>query len=491
MGYLTANKPKALISINNEPLIIRTIKLFPKAKILIISDYKSDLLKKYLSIYSPTDNYEIVKTHYKFDGGGIKQCLRKIPSKTPFLLIWCDLYLENANFINKLSSSTNYIGLSNQFKCRWSFQRGLPVEQPSKRRGIIGLFVFKDKKALSNIPNETEFCKFLRNDRVAMVQFYPEGIKEIGTLHKYSKFCNASLVSRAFNRIEVEKGILKKIPVNKQGMDLALLEKKWYQSLESYKIDFLPRILSYDPLTMKFINGKPLYEMRMSLREKNNILKKIIEQIRTIHVIKPTKKQDYHQNNDIAFLSKTKERMTKIASLIPLIDQDYIMINGKKCINVYKNFKIVEDLIKPYYSNDYKVIHGDITFSNIIFSSDSRIVFIDPRGYFGKEILFGDEDYDWAKLYYSIIGDYDQFNRKNFRLTIDDNNISIKISSSGWHKLEKQFFKLINRDIRKIKIIHAIIWLSLTSYTWDNYDSICGAFYKGVYLINDILEDDL
>jgi hypothetical protein len=40
-----------------------------------------------------------------------------------------------------------------------------------------------------------------------------------------------------------------------------------------------------------------------------------------------------------------------------------------------------------------------------------------------------------------------------------------------------------------LKIIHALIWLSLTTYSWDNYDAICGSFYNGVILLNDAMRE--
>ena len=35
-------------------------------------------------------------------------------------------------------------------------------------------------------------------------------------------------------------------------------------------------------------------------------------------------------------------------------------------------------------------------------------------------------------------------------------------------------------DERKTEFLHAIIWLSLASYTWDDYDAICAAFFNGI-----------
>lgn len=120
---------------------------------------------------------------------------------------------------------------------------------------------------------------------------------------------------------------------------------------------------------------------------------------------------------------------------------------------------------------------------------DMNPVLIDPRGYFGHTEFYGDPVYDWAKLYYSIVGNYDQFNRKHFLLDIDSDKVRLSIQSNGWESIEEEFFHILEDEVNPedIKLIHAIIWLSLTTYAWEDYDSICGAFYNGLYYLEDIL----
>ena len=114
---------------------------------------------------------------------------------------------------------------------------------------------------------------------------------------------------------------------------------------------------------------------------------------------------------------------------------------------------------------------------------------IDPRGYFGTTEFYGDAAYDWAKLYYSLAGNYDQFNRKRFDLIIGESEVELKIQSSHWEDLEPYFFSLLKSQVqpRQIRLIHAVIWLSLTTYAWEDYDSICGAFYNGLYYLEEAL----
>ena len=45
MQILTRNKPKALVPVNNLPMIFHLFRKFPEKKFIIIGDYKYDVLK--------------------------------------------------------------------------------------------------------------------------------------------------------------------------------------------------------------------------------------------------------------------------------------------------------------------------------------------------------------------------------------------------------------------------------------------------------------
>ena len=125
----------------------------------------------------------------------------------------------------------------------------------------------------------------------------------------------------------------------------------------------------------------------------------------------------------------------------------------------------------------------------MIRNGSNEPVLIDPRGYFGKTELYGDSAYDWAKLYYSIVGNYDMFNLKKFDLNIRENDVLLSVESSGWEDMSDYLLSLVSDEVSelRIKAIHAVIWLSLTTYAWEDYDSICGAFYNGLLYLNDVL----
>ena len=128
--------------------------------------------------------------------------------------------------------------------------------------------------------------------------------------------------------------------------------------------------------------------------------------------------------------------------------------------------------------------------TNTLINESGEIFFIDARGYFGKSEVLGDEYYDWVKLYYSINASFDQFNIKNFYLAIDQDKVFYEIHSGGWEHLTEYFLSRIpNVNVSKIKLIHSIVWLSLASHAWEDYDSMCLAFYNGTALFNEWYEE--
>ena len=96
--------------------------------------------------------------------------------------------------------------------------------------------------------------------------------------------------------------------------------------------------------------------------------------------------------------------------------------------------------------------------------------------------------YDWAKLYYSVVGDYDNFNRRQFQLQITGKQVDIKIKSNEWQNLEPMFAEKFPQQMPLIRLLHALIWLSLSGYVKDDYDSILASFYNGIFLLESAIK---
>lgn len=500
LELLTANKPKCLVPVNNLPIIFHLFRKYPDSKFTIIADYRRDTLKKYLKTFASV-KYNFIETNNKGTCSGIKQALKFVPDNESFMLIWCDLILSEKTKIPK-EIKNNYVGLSKTFECRWSYKNDKFIKTPSKQNGVAGIFLFKNKSFINDIPKDGEFVYYLSNKNINFKTFNLSDVKEIGTILSYFQNELNKPKSRPFNKIEFHNKTVIKKPIDEHGKKLSKDEIAWYKEINKFNFTDTAKIYKFYPLTMERIQGENVYFYSFLTHSyKKAILGKILNTINSLHQIKFNKsfnavdiKKDCHK----VYIEKTFDRLSKIKNLVPFAKDKEIIINDIKCKNVFFiKDKIIDD-IKKFYPTEFNFIHGDCTFSNIILKTEGvKPVLIDPRGYFGSTKFYGDKDYDWAKLYYSISGDYDQFNRKNFSLNINENSVELTVMSNNWKDCENYFFNLIsqfdNTNIfkkrKKIKLLHALIWLSLTTYAWEDYDSICGAFYNGLLHLKDYLDE--
>lgn len=485
---LTKNKPKCLVSVRGLPIIFYLFRKFPEAEFIVIADYKSDVLEKYLGVFGKQYKYKIVKANKKGTLSGIKHALSCINDDERFMLIWSDLILS-AEFTFPQEEG-NYVGISKDFECRWSYVNNEFIQTPSKENGVAGLFLFENKNVLNDIPEEGAFVRWLSaNNSIKFKRLDLYGTKEIGTLLAYTDHNSPQKLCRPFNSIEFKDDIVVKKAIDSQGEKIAQNEINWYRHVKNLGFINIPEIYQYTPLVMKRVNGKNIFEYDcLSKLQKKEILGNMIDALNNLHNIEPTQKADI-DDVKTTYIYKTFDRLEKVRDLIPFARDEFIKINKRYCKNILYFRDEFENAISGFYPTEFRLIHGDCTFSNIMFDSfGMKTVFIDPRGYFGNSLLYGDVDYDWAKLYYSIVGNYDQFNLKRFQLCINEKDVDFEINSNNWADMEEVFFCSIpdvNRT--KIKLIHSLIWLSLTTYAWDDYDSICGAFYNGILKLNEVL----
>jgi hypothetical protein len=118
-----------------------------------------------------------------------------------------------------------------------------------------------------------------------------------------------------------------------------------------------------------------------------------------------------------------------------------------------------------------------------------RVWFIDPRGSFAKPGIFGDASYDFSKVYYSAVGGYDAFNRRMFKLHVDDDTVEVLMETPFFINTAKDIFKdYFGKNQVRIELLHGLIWLALSGYAKDDIDSVIGSFYLGLYWIEEGLE---
>lgn len=485
LGYLTENRPKCLVPVQNRPMLFHLFEQFPDSRFIIIGDTHFDVLERYLKVYARV-NYDLVRsTGYKGTLAGLGIALEQLPQEQPFIYVWSDLVLPMN--LKLPEQAGNYIGIGIGLPCRWKFEEGAITEQPSSSHGIAGLFLIQDKQILGRLPAEGQFVKYISAFPEKFRPWYIDGLREYGLLATYE--AEARPICRPFNAMEFREDCVTKRPITAKGESLAAREQAWYRHVRDYNIA-IPAINSYNPLVMERIEGATVADARPDSQEdREAIVRQILDRIRELHESEQAPYDAYsYQDN---YIDKTLKRLDEVSSLIPFADQEIITINGVQCRNPLFHKDKLATLFAPYRPEAFHLIHGDATFSNIMLRPDGEIVLIDPRGYFGNTEIHGDRAYDYAKLYYSIAGNYDSFNKKKFRLKIGSDGVAFYIESGGWENTAEILYESLPENItpEQIRLIHAIIWLSLTTYAWEDYDSICGAFYNGTMLFEEALRE--
>lgn len=495
LGYLTEHKPKVLVSIFGLPLLYHFGHSFSKAVIYVIGENKYDVLEKYLKIYPPRFKHYLMRS----SGNGTCQGLQKARETAMkngakhFAITWCDLHFSKEVEIPDMTR--NYIGLTNEFTCRWSCIDGQFIEKSSNSSGIIGFFFFGNPEVLPEIPKSGEFVKFLKDAKVKLEPLFLHGVKEIGTKDSFMKIKEEQIYNRFFNSIVFSGMDVLKTTRDQNYKHLLADEINWYDFVSSKGYPNIPKIFGFDPLRMEKINGWHPYSYSKHEREmsKDEVIRGIILALKDLHKLGEVEYDD--EETKEVYVTKTKQRIAKIAPIIPNTEIDFYKINGRRVKNLFNPkylFEVDRIFEKIIRSDKFTVIHGDPTFSNTLIKNKSnRIIFIDPRGYFGKAKIFGDPLYDFAKVFYSAIGNYDQFNQRNFEIHINDNNIEFLMATNGFEDTLHIFREELGAgQIETIEILHSLIWLSLAGYVIDDVDSMLGAYFHGIELFNDVNKDD-
>ena len=353
LQFLTRNKPKALVPINNLPMIFHLFRKFPDKKFIIISDYKKDVMKKYLEAFADV-KYLIVDGKGKTGTcAGIQDSISLVPDDSPFMLIWSDLVLSDD--FELPCNEDNYIGISKDFTCRWSYINGEFKEIPSSEYGVAGLFIFKNKEALSNAPESGELVRWFSE---SSMKFNPVPLyktKEYGLLSEYNKITEKRTGSncRPFNSLEVNGDLITKRGIDKQGKMLAVREVAWYKAAVDKGFDAIPDIFSFEPLVMKKVNGANIFEYNFTVDEQKKVIEQLVNSLRNLHALGSVP-ADYFSIKE-AYFNKTFDRLNKIRDMIPFADKEYIVINGKPCRNVFFHKDELEELICNYRCKHFRI----------------------------------------------------------------------------------------------------------------------------------------
>lgn len=490
MKGLTASKPKAMIPVANKPIIFH---LFDwagdDAEFIVIGDYKYNVLDKYLSTFAPDRRVILIKAKGKGNVAGIRQALEYVPDDESVMIVWSDLILPNTLKVNGDFEGCQ-IGVVD-FPCSWGVVDGKLKKGQVLKNGVAGLYIFDSKSRLETVPEEGSFTTWLSEQSYPMTELPLINCKDVGTLQAYQALDNNKYRCRPYNHIEVLEDSVIKTGLTAEAKKLIHREVEWYKKMHDYGFSAVPQLLGTEPMKLTRIRGQNLFMSALGTDGKRAVFKKILHALKELHSFEhaPASSWDiYHE-----YFTKTLNRLHSIAAALPMSERNYILINGQKCLNILTNTEIFRrSVLETLMHTSYTPIHGDCQLTNTLADKEGNIYFIDARGYFGKSKILGDVRYDWSKIYYAINGNFDQFNVKNFNLEITDDAVNFAIGSGGWEFLTDELIDSLpsgEGNLKEIRLIHAIIWFSMASHVWEDFDSMCVAFFNGTLLFNEWLSD--
>ena len=291
LEYLTKNKPKALVPVDNLPMLFHLFRKYPDKKFVVIADYRKEVMHEYLSAFAEVQ-YQIVDATGTGTCAGIKQALALIPENEPFMLVWSDLILPVDFELPKAyetggKPSTDYVGLSQTFPCRWKYENGEFAEECSVDYGVAGFFLFSEKEKLSKVPESGELVRWMKEQKLTYDVVGLAGTREFGILEEYNKLEQSKC--RPFNKVRVEfdkensNSIFVKEAVDAQGEKLAQRECAWYAKAKELGISVLPQIYETMPLKMEYIDGSNIYDCDYTYEKKKQILVTLIDALHKLH----------------------------------------------------------------------------------------------------------------------------------------------------------------------------------------------------------------
>lgn len=482
LRHHTWNKPKCLVSIHGKPVIYHLFDQLPGASFTVIGDYLFDVLEGYIAYNKPPAPCRLVKAEGKGTASGIAEALAGIPADEPVMIIWSDLFLTQP-FVEPQGGSNPVVCLTDDFICRWSLQPDGLREVSSQTDGVPGVFYLPRRDCMPLPPAEGEFVRWFSQNVPSFDKLTTPGLEEVGDFVTIEDLNNRAGFTRFFNRVEIGETEVTKSAVDPEFEPLIAREIAWYKAVGELGFRRIPTLVSDKPFVIQRIDGQHAYQMTdLSPRERRAVVADGLEALATLHAL-GTAPADPAAITEV-YLTKTQDRVASVRSVIPMIDAPSMTINGLKCRNPFaeKHAGMLEAICADLHPGSFHPIHGDPTFSNTLVDRNLRSWFIDPRGYFYKPGVYGDPRYDFAKVYYSAVGAYDAFNRRQFKLYVDNDTVEILMEPSAFATSAVEVFReFFGPDLKTIERLHGLIWLSLAGYVRDDIDSIMAAFFQGLY----------
>jgi hypothetical protein len=240
------------------------------------------------------------------------------------------------------------------------------------------------------------------------------------------------------NLYRIDDTKIRKESKNEYGHFKISKEIAFFQHIMNHHLSFpIPMIheIGNTYYVMEYLqNYVPLYQYITTISHEKRIsmISRIYQELTMLHssTRKQTTKEEILRLLQMETRDKIVQRYDEIKSLLAPYASIIQKVNNVPLQSFESIMDRIQLKVKEFMDSLEKaelcVIHGDCQFNNILYNPNTDdIVFIDPRGYFGTENVYGMSEYDMAKVRFALSG-YDDFDNSDIStLTITDDNLTI------------------------------------------------------------------
>ncbi|MGD0976842.1 MAG: sugar phosphate nucleotidyltransferase [Minisyncoccia bacterium] len=512
-----------MIPINGKPVIDYIIEdLISRSivKVIVILHEDDNHTEKYITKKFHS-KCVLTVIYYKNGGRGSIGC--SVSLARPYLknAKGVIIYLGDTIYKGRLIFNNNFLVVSDVYESpeKWCFIEkndhkfsfiNKPEEYTGKGKILCGLYYFKNSRQLTasmvfaekkyHTPELSHILeKYSKNNTFKLIN--ADRWYDLGNIENFYKARIDLLKLRSFNTINYDdlRGYITKSGHN---IDKIVQEINWFRKMPNDLKIFSPRLIDYKispgsaSYSLEFYGYQSLADFfvlgTLGIKFWQNIIDKLFNILELFKAHKASISRSHYYT---IYYKKTIERLGQIDSnpyWKKLIAKDTIKINGidYRNINHFKE-KLARIVDRLYDKDEVCFIHGDLCLSNILFDPGSGIFkFIDPRGNFGKTSIYGDIKYDIAKMRHSFCGLYDFIMSDLFELKETGNGMFTLIDNAeDYHRQIGTYFdsQLVSRgyDLKKIKLIEALLFLSMIPIHSDNPMRQKAMYLVGIRLINE------
>ena len=240
-------------------------------------------------------------------------------------------------------------------------------------------------------------------------------------------------------------------------------------------------------IAIRFVHGA------VSVDELRDILDKLFYFIK----LRATKKVEGTEGKKIAeelYIGKLTARMEELKQYKEYEQFDRMIAMGTdyegidSVVGRYKS--LYEQLVTKRGYDTLAIGHGDLCFSNILYSREAEILkLIDPKGALKEEELYTDPYYDLAKLSHSICGCYDFFNSGLYQISIKRDlklDLSVDVEKDAYVEVFKEYLKENGFDYALVRLYEASLFLSMLPYHMDQPGKVFGFLLNAIGILDEV-----